>query len=375
MDVLITAGLFVLGLVFLIVGADILVRGASALAVTIGISPLVVGLTVVAFGTSAPELAVGVRAGLFGQAGETDIALGNVVGSNIANILLILGLGAIFGPLIVQKQLLRFDLPIMIGASLLLLPMSYNGHIGHVDGLVLLAGILLYTGWSIYKSRQDEKKVSVTPDTLPLRESVEDKADEEATSNWPLNIAFIIGGLCMLVFGSDWLVNGASQFALALGVSELIIGLTIVAVGTSLPEVATTVAATLKGERDLAVGNAVGSNIFNLLLILGATSVVSAAGITVSDQALFFDFPVMIGVALICVPVFYTGWVITRLEGIIFLGYYVAYLLYLVLASTQSALLPVMQVLLLVLIPVTFGVFIVRSVRFWRSEAQQDAVS
>lgn len=359
-----------LGLVFLIVGADILVRGASALAVTIGISPLVVGLTVVAFGTSAPELAVGVRAGLFGQPGETDIALGNVVGSNIANILLILGLGAVFGPLIVHKQLLRFDLPIMAGASLLLVPMSYNGNIGHLDALVLLVSILLYTGWSIYKSRKDEKKSSDTP---PIRESVEVETEEDSATNWLVNIGLIIGGLGMLVFGSDWLVNGASQFALALGVSELIIGLTIVAVGTSLPEVATTVTATLKGERDLAVGNAVGSNIFNILLILGATSMVSAAGISVSDQALFFDFPVMIGVAVICVPVFFTGWVITRLEGIIFLGYYAAYLLYLVLAATESVLLPLLQVIMLVVIPLTFAVFTVRSVHFWREERQQEA--
>jgi cation:H+ antiporter len=270
----------------------------------------------------------------------------------------------------VQKQLLYFDLPIMIGASLLLVPMSYNGSIGHIDGLVLLAGILLYTGWSIYKSRRDEKKNGDDP---AIREAVEVEPDDESAGNWLVNIGLIVGGLCMLVFGSDWLVNGASQFALALGVSELIIGLTIVAVGTSLPEVATTVAATLKGERDLAVGNAVGSNIFNLLLILGATSMVSAAGITVSDQALFFDFPVMIGVALICVPVFFTGWVITRLEGVIFLGYYAAYLLYLVLAASESALLPVLQVIMLVVIPLTFAVFIVRSVRFWRAERQQEA--
>jgi len=322
----ITFILFIIGLVLLVVGAEWLVRGASALAITIGVSPLVVGLTVVAFGTSAPELAVGMRAGLVGDASEIDVALGNVLGSNIANILLILGLGAVFAPLVVRRQIVIFDLPLMLGVSLLLLVMSLDGAIDQIEGLLLFLGIVVYTVWSIYQSRKntvlEQEVTSHTP---------------HGSTNWLLNMAYVVGGLAMLVVGSDWLVNGATAVARALGVSELIIGLTIVAVGTSLPEVATTVAAAIKGQRDLAVGNAVGSNIFNILLVLGATSMLVSGGIPVSTQALGVDFPVMLAVSLICLPVCFTGWMISRWEGALFLIYYLAYIVYMVLRVRADA--------------------------------------
>jgi len=318
--------LFIIGLVLLVFGSEWLVRGASALAITIGVSPLVVGLTVVAFGTSAPELAVGMRAGLGGNTSEIDVALGNVLGSNIANILLILGLGAVFAPLVVRRQLVIFDLPLMLGISLLLLLLSLDGAIDQVEGLLLFLGIVAYTVWSIYQSRKN----------MVLEQEVEAHTPR-GSANWLLNVGYVVGGLVMLVLGSDWLVNGAVAVARTLGVSELIIGLTIVAVGTSLPEVATTVAAAIKGERDLAVGNAVGSNIFNILLVLGATSMLVPGGIPVSTQALGFDFPVMLAVSLVCLPVCFTGWIISRWEGALFLVYYLAYIIYMVLRVKADA--------------------------------------
>jgi cation:H+ antiporter len=327
---LLTLILFIIGLVLLVVGAEWLVRGSSALAIAIGVSPLVVGLTVVAFGTSAPELAVGMRAGLMGDASEIDVALGNVLGSNIANILLILGLGAVFAPLVVRRQLVIFDLPLMLGISLLLLLLSLDGAIDQVEGLLLFLGIVAYTVWTIYQSRKDMAlQREVVVHTLP--------GPSAGSSSLLVNVGYVVGGLAMLVIGSDWLVNGATAAARALGVSELIIGLTIVAVGTSLPEVATTVTAAIKGERDLAVGNAVGSNIFNILLVLGATSMLVPGGIPVSTQALGIDFPVMLAVSLICLPVCFTGWIISRWEGALFLVYYLAYILYMVLRAKADA--------------------------------------
>jgi cation:H+ antiporter len=298
-----------------------------------GISPLVVGLTVVAFGTSAPELAVGVRASLVGEMNEIDVALGNVLGSNIANVLLILGLGAVFAPLVVRRQLVIFDLPLMLGVSVILLILSLDGSIDQIEGLMLVMGIVAYTVWTIYQSRKDAGLQQEATRHTPA-----------GSSSLPKNLLYAVFGLGMLVVGSDWLVNGATAVARALGVSELIIGLTIVAVGTSLPEVATTVAAALKGERDLAVGNAVGSNIFNILLVLGTTSMLAPGGIPVSTQALGLDFPVMLAVSLICLPVCFTGWIISRWECAMFLCYYLAYIAYMVLrVRADSALVAIFE--------------------------------
>lgn len=328
-----TIVLFIVGLVILIVGAEALVRGASRSALALGISPLVVGLTVVAFGTSAPELAVSIQSALSGQNGA-DVALGNVVGSNIANVLLILGLSAAITPLVVQQQLIRLDVPLMIGISLLVWFMALDSLIGRIEGVVLFACIIGYTVFAIRQSRKESSEIQ-------QEYSAEfDGQTPRSSAEWVKNIAFIVVGLAMLVLGARWLVDGAITFARAFGVSELVIGLTIVAVGTSLPEIATSIIAALRGERDIAVGNVVGSNIFNLLSVLGLTSIVAPAGIAVAPAALNFDIPVMVAVAIACLPIFFTGRLIARWEGWLFLGYYVAYTLYLVLAAAEHDALP-----------------------------------
>nr|WP_059390492.1 calcium/sodium antiporter [Pseudomonas toyotomiensis] len=313
------------GLVLLVAGAEVLVRGAAKLAAQFGIPPLVIGLTVVAFGTSAPETAVSVQSALNGSG---DLAIGNVVGSNIANVLLILGVTALVAPLVVSRQLIRLDVPIMIGASLVTFGLAWDGELSRFDGALLFVGVLAYTGFLIYSARKDKGG----DDDEFAKEFGLDEAPKPYA--WAINLGLIIAGLVLLVVGSNFLVEGAVTLARALGISELVIGLTVVAVGTSLPELATSILAAIKGERDIAVGNIVGSNIFNLLCVLGLASMVAPAAIAVSPNALAFDFPVMIAVAIACLPIFFSGYRINRWEGLLFLGYYVAYTLYLVMFST-----------------------------------------
>lgn len=324
-------------------GAELLVRGSSRLATSFGISPLVVGLTVVAFGTSSPELAVSVMSAFKGQA---DLALGNVVGSNIFNVLFILGISAVIVPLIVAQQLVRFDVPVMIGVSILVVALGFDGKIGRIDGAILFAGAIAYTAFLIRQSRKESS------------EEVKSEYDAEfggkGASSLPKNLALIVLGLVGLVLGSKWLVSSAVSIAQALGVSELVIGLTIVAAGTSMPEVATSIMAAIKGERDIAVGNVVGSNIFNILCVLGLSSLVAPAGITVSDAALRFDLPVMIAVAVACLPIFFAGYRISRLNGAAFLFFYIAYLVYLIFTATNHEALGTLRMAMLYFIlPIT----------------------
>lgn len=323
---LMTLVLFLLGFVLLVGGAEWLVRGASRLAGSLGISPLVIGLTVVAFGTSAPELAVSVQSA---YAGQPDLAIGNVVGSNICNILLILGLAALISPLVVAQKLLQLDVPVMIGVSVLLLLLALDGHLGRPDGALLFAGILFYVGFSLWQSRRESRQIQEEY----ARQFGVEATMATATPVW-LNLLLVAGGLVLLVLGAYWLVEGAVALARWFGISELIIGLTVIAVGTSLPEIAASVVAGLRGEQDIAVGNAVGSNLFNILAVLGLTALVAPEGIAVASAALYFDIPVMIVVAFACLPIFFTGHRIARWEGVLFLGYYGAYLVYLVLDAT-----------------------------------------
>ena len=320
--------LFIGGLIGLVAGAELLVRGASKLALSFGISPLVVGLTIVAFGTSAPEMAVSTGAALSGQ---TDIAIGNVVGSNIFNVLFILGVSALITPLVVNIQLIRQEVPIMIGASLLLLLLGLDGKLSVVDGAILFALLIAYTVFLIVQSRaetrgaQDEYAAEIKP---------------AVAGGWdarlPVQLLLIAVGLGLLVLGSDWLVTASTIFAKALGVSDLVIGLTIVAAGTSMPEVATSIMAAVKGERDIAVGNVVGSSTFNILGCLGLSGIVSGdLGLVMPAAILNFDIWVMLAVALACLPVFITGREIARWEGGVFLLYYAAYVAYLILATQQ----------------------------------------
>ncbi len=318
--------LFIIGFILLISGANLLVRGATNLADTLGISPLIVGLTIVAFGTSAPELAVNLQSA---WSGKPDLAIGNIVGSNILNILLILGIGAVIAPLKVHKRIIQLEIPLMIGASITLLLLSIDGKLNYLDGVILLSGIIFYTFYSVKNCRQLDP---VDPN-CPIPELVE----EEKISMIVITkqLFFIILGLILLVQGSQWLVNGAIMVAKFFAISELIIGLTIVSIGTSLPEVATVVIASMHKQQDLIVGNVVGSNLFNILLVLGITSIVAPSGIDVSYTALVFDIPIMIVVAITCFPIFFTGYIIDRGEGGLFLTYYFAYAIFLLLNATK----------------------------------------
>jgi len=352
-------GYFFAGAVFLVLGADILVRGASRLASIFGISPLVIGLTVVAFGTSAPELAVSVRASL---TGVSDIALGNVVGSNIFNILLILGLCALITPLVVARQIVRLELAILIGCSVLLLVLSLDGRIGRGDGIILLLGIVIYT---IFIIRQSIKEGAENP----VANSEDLGRYSQGKGQWLINIGQVVTGLVLLIFGADWLVDSAVVVAKIFGLSELVIGLTIVAAGTSLPEVATSIIAGIRGERDIAVGNVVGSCLFNILAILGVSSIVADNGMTVAPAALRFDIPIMIAVSLACVPVFFTGYRIDRWEGALFLGYYIAYTLYLILDAKDHDALPAFSTAMsLFVVPITVVALTIFALRAWRKQ-------
>jgi len=343
---LVTILLLVLGLVILVVSAEFLVKGSARLATAVGISPLVVGLTVVAFGTSAPELAVSVMSAFKGQA---DLALGNIVGSNIFNILVILGLAAVVTPLVVARQLIRFDVPVMIGISVLVLIFGLDGNVSRWDGLILFGGAIAYTTFLIRQSRRESN--AAVQEEYAKEYGAVGKADPQ----WIKNLALILVGIGGLVLGSKWLVDGAVVIARHFGVSELVIGLTIISAGTSLPEAATSVVAALRGERDIAVGNAVGSNIFNILSVLGLASIVSPNGINVAKTALYFDIPVMIAIAIATLPVFFSGYRISRLNGGIFLAFYAAYLAYLFLYSTShEALDGYRTVLIYAVAPITF---------------------
>ena len=314
---MLTDVLFLLaGFVILIAGAEVLVRGASGLAASFGISKVIIGLTVVAFGTSAPEMAVSLRSGFQGQ---TDILLGNVIGSNIANILLILGASAVIAPLRVDAKLIRADVPLMIGITLLLFVMVLNGVLSRWESIALS---LILGGYAWFLVRENRAEVA--------KEPVEKQEPKGKL------LLFVLAGFAALVFGARWLVDSAVSIATSFGVSELVIGLTVIAIGTSLPELATSIVAALKGERDIAVGNVIGSNIMNILAVLGVTGAIIPADIPVSEQALKFDLPVMIAATIACFPIFFSRNRIRRWEGAIFLAYFVIYIGYLVLDSTGT---------------------------------------
>ena len=361
-----TIGVLILGLVVLVVGAEALVLGASRLAAMVGIPSLVIGLTIVAFGTSAPELAVSVTSAANGQA---DLALGNVVGSNIFNVLFILGLAAVVAPLVVAQQLVRVDVPIMIGVSVLLLLLALDGRVNRFEGILLFAGIIAYTVFQIVQGLQ-EKNVAVQQE---YDKEFGPPAVKNRTVEWLVNLALIGVGLALLVLGARWLVQSAVTIAEALGISQLIIGLTIVAAGTSLPEVATSLIATMRGERDIAVGNVVGSCIFNILAVLGLSAAISGNGVAVPSEALQFDIPVMLAVALACLPIFFTGNLIARWEGWLFLGYYGAYTTWLVLFATRSPTLEAFNTAMVwFVLPLTL---ITLGVGLWRSRRTLPAVT
>ena len=315
--------LVVLGLALLIGGGEALVRGASTIAVKLGISPLVIGLVVVSAATSAPELAVTLDAVWQGEPG---LAIGNVVGSNIANILLVLGFSAIIAPILIKRQVVRFDLPVMVGLTVAALLVSWDGRISAIDGVLLLGGLVAHAIVSVIWGKKNGIDPPEKPDTLPLNAS--------PVVTW-LAILLLVVGVGLLVLGSRTLVTGAVNIATALGVSGLVVGLTIVAIGTSLPELATSIVAIRKGERDMAVGNIVGSNIFNIGFVLGLSAIVFGEGIPVPTAAIALDMPLMLAASVALLPIAFTGFMIARWEGALFVGLYSAFMLYVVLAATE----------------------------------------
>lgn len=310
--------LFIVGLAILTLGAEGLVRGAARLARAMNISPLVIGLTIVAFGTSLPEMVVSVLAGL---GGNDTIAMANVVGSNIANIALILGLSALVTPLTVDVRMVRREMPIMLGSAALLFLLALDQRISRLEGIFLFAGIVAFT---LYSARGTGESAAVEAE---FAEYVEDVASGRSARNGLMLLAGLVG----LLVGAQIMVEAALTLARAAGISELVIGLTLVAVGTSLPELATSVVASYRGERDIAVGNVVGSNIFNVLAIIGVAAMVSP--LSVGTAMLSFDFPIMLAasVALVAVVAIWRG--LSRLVGGCFLGSYITYTLYLYLTA------------------------------------------
>jgi len=304
------------GFIILTLGAEALVRGASAIALRLGITPLIIGLTIVAFGTIAPELAVSVKSALAGNSG---IALGNVIGSNIANIGLILAITALIRPIQVQSQVVKRDIPLMILASMLFWGLLLDGELSLIDGVVLLSLLFGYLTFSYISSKNSKNEEEI----------------EAGPNNPLLSGLLILVGISMLVGGGILFVNGAVDLAKTFGVSEVIIGLTIVAIGTSMPELVTSVIAALKGQSDIAIGNVVGSNLFNILGILGVTAIVHPVS-SLGFQP--FDFMVMLALAIVILPFAWTGLRIGRREGSVLLLTYLGYMGYLINQASAQAL-------------------------------------
>lgn len=358
MDILTFVYLLV-GLVCLVVGAEWLVKGASAVASKMGVAPIVIGLTVVAFGTSAPEFAVSISGAL---AGEADVALGNVVGSNTFNILFILGLSAAISGLAIQQRLLRLDIPILIAISLVTYVLMLNDVVGRLEGVVLFLGIIAYTVWLMRTSMKGE-----SPEVQgEYGEAVESLEGSSASRPLPFQVGLVLAGLALLVLGSRLLVSAATDIATALGVSELVIGLTVVAAGTSLPELATSVLAAMRGQRDIAVGNVVGSNIFNTLAVLGASAVVADNGVAVNPDLIRFDYLVMLAATLVLVPICWNGFAIKKWEGALLVMFYVAYVAYLIMEAGDSSAPELYRAAMMIIVPLVFLVFSATGFQGWR---------
>lgn len=340
------------GLVLLIIGAELMVRAAVRLAERLHVRPLIIGLTIVALGSSAPQMAVSLQAAL---TDNPDIAVGSVVGSGIFNILVTLGLSALIIPLRVSRQLVRLDIPLMIGASLLVFILAWNKDLGRFDGVLLLGALALYLGLLLRQSRHSTRPHGARP--------------QDTQQSWLISVLMILAGLAMLVFAGRLLLGAAVVVATDLGLSERVIGLTVVAVGTSLPELATSLIAALRGQRDIAVGNVIGANLFNLLGVLGLTALLAPTPLSVSPNALDFDLPVMLGVAALCLPVFYSGYRVTRAEGLLLLGLYLVYGLHVVSFTTGMPLAGKLERLMLFyVLPALLTFLLFTSIRAWRRQ-------
>lgn len=314
--------LAVAGLVALGVGGELLVRAAAQMARGLGLAPLLIGVTVVSLGTSAPELAVSLQAAVQGKA---EVSVGNVVGSNLLNTLVVLGISSMIVPLVVAQRLVWWDVPIMIAATALVWFLGFDGALHASDGTLLLLLLAAYLVMAVVFSQSESAAVE---------EEYERELEAGGNMSVPASAVVLVVGLLLLVFGADWFVEAASAMALAFGVSELVVSLTVVAVGTSLPELVTAVVAALRGENDIAVGNVVGSNIMNLLLILGVSSLFAKGGLEVAAPVIEFDLPFCLAAAVACLPIFWTGHRMERSEGALFVLAYTVYLTDLVLTAT-----------------------------------------
>jgi cation:H+ antiporter len=311
------------GLVALIVGAELLVRAGTGLASWLGIRPMMIGLTVVSLGTSVPELAVGIDAAVSGSPG---LAVGNIVGANLVSILLILGLSAALVPIALDRATLRFELPAMTAAALLLLVLSIDGTLDRPDGVILLLGAVAYTTGLVQVSRREP---------ADRAEGLAANGGAAVDRHRPLRQApLLVVGIVVVVVGAELLVEGAVSSAQSLGVSDVVIGLTIVAIGTTAPEFVTTVMSTVRGDRDIAIGNLIGSSVYNIAAILGLTVVVAPHGIPVPDEVLAADLGLLVVAAAAAVPVFLSGRRISRIEGGLFVASYIGYLAWLLLTRT-----------------------------------------
>ncbi|WOE82594.1 calcium/sodium antiporter [Pseudomonas protegens] len=347
------------GLVMLIAGAELLVRAAVRLSARLHVRPLIMGLSIVAFGSSAPQMAISLQATL---ADNTDIAVGSVIGSSIFNILVILGLSALIIPLRVSRQLVRLDIPLMIGASLLVFILAYNERLTPSDGVILLAALVLYLLLLLRQSRHSARHHLPAP------------AGQRGSAPRFSSMLMVLVGLGLLVFAGHLLLGAAVTVADDLGLSERVMGLTVIAVSTSLPQLATSLLAALRGQRDIAVGNVIGSNLFNLLGVLGFTALVAPTPLSVSPNALDFDLPVMLGVAVLCLPVFYSGYRVTRAEGLLFLGLYLAYGLHVVSFTTGMPLASKLEHLMLFFVlPALVAFLLFSSLRAWRRQHKREA--
>jgi cation:H+ antiporter len=351
---LFTLALIAGGIIALVAGGEAIVRGASRVSAMLGLPPVVIGLTVVAFGTSAPELAVGLQAA---GAGQPDLVIGNVVGSNIYNVLLVLGLSALIAPLLVKQRLVRIDVPLMVGASIVFFVLALDGSIDLTEGLIMFGLLLGYVGLLLALARRE------SPDVVAEYEREYAPPPARGARAWLVNLGLLGLGLVLIVIGAGWLVEGAVTVARSLGISELVIGLTVVAIGTSLPELVTSLVAVIRDERDIAVGNIVGSNIFNLLCVLALTAVLAPDGVSVAAGALGLDIPFMLVIAVACLPIFFTGHVIARWEGALFLAYGIGYTVYLVLDATHHRALPAFELVALAVVPLTLVTLAVISLR------------
>jgi cation:H+ antiporter len=321
---LIATGLALLGLALLLTGAELLTRGGGDVAARLGISPIVIGLTVVAIGTSAPELAVGIDAALQGNGA---LAVGNIAGTNTVNLLLIFGLSAMLRPLPLRLQTVRMDLPAMVAAAMAVWAMCWDGNLSRSDGVVLMVAGVAYTLLVIYLARRESLAASAA-----FSEQYKPMAAPPGRGVLGA-VAMLGGGIAVIVYGAHLFVEGTVALARVWGVSDAFIGLTVVAIGTSSPELVTTLVSTLRGQRDIGIGNLLGSSIYNLVFILGTTSVVSAS-LPVPQELIRIDIPVMVVVTIACVPVFLTRRNVSRMEGALFTSAYVAYLAYLLVART-----------------------------------------